>query len=99
MMPFFSVALAAEFVLLAPQGTLHLTPDGPSSAPWAMEPLPMELLAEDGEWLQVRSTRGHCYEDIGAGNAVTATEVRDIMEAQMPSIIRNSLTRGARGVI
>jgi hypothetical protein len=37
--------------------------------------------------------------NIGAGNAVTATEVRDIMEAQMPSIIRNSLTRGARGVI
>ena len=72
MMPFFSVALAAEFVLLAPQGTLHLTPDGPASAPWAMEPLPMELLAEDGEWLQVRSTRGHCYEDIGAGNAVSA---------------------------
>ena len=36
---------------------------------------------------------------IGAGNAVTASDVREIMERQMPNIIRNSLTRGARGVI
>jgi len=36
---------------------------------------------------------------IGSGNAVTAGEVRNIVESQLPNIIRNSLTRGARGVI
>jgi len=36
---------------------------------------------------------------IGSGNAVTAMEVRNIVESQLPNIIRESLTRGARGVI
>ena len=36
---------------------------------------------------------------IGSGNAVTAMEVRSIVENQLPNIIRESLTRGARGVI
>jgi TP901 family phage tail tape measure protein len=36
---------------------------------------------------------------IGSGNAVTAGDVRRIMENDMPNIIRTSLRRGARGVL
>ncbi len=37
--------------------------------------------------------------NIGAGNSVTATDVRQIIESEMPKIIRSSLTRGVRGVL
>jgi hypothetical protein len=36
---------------------------------------------------------------IGSGNAVTAGQVRTIMENEMPVIIRSSLRRGVRGVL
>jgi len=36
---------------------------------------------------------------IGSGNAVTAGDVRTIMEGELPAIIRSSLRRGARGVL
>lgn len=37
--------------------------------------------------------------NIGAGNNVTAGDVRQIIENEMPKIIRSSLTRGVRGVL
>jgi len=37
--------------------------------------------------------------NIGAGNNITAGDVRQIIESEMPKIIRSSLTRGARGVL
>lgn len=37
--------------------------------------------------------------NIGSGNNVTAGDVRQIIENEMPKIIRSSLTRGVRGVL
>lgn len=37
--------------------------------------------------------------NIGAGNNVSAGDVRQIIENEMPKIIRSSLTRGVRGVL
>jgi len=37
--------------------------------------------------------------NIGAGNNVSAGDIRQIIENEMPKIIRSSLTRGVRGVL
>ncbi len=61
-------AQPGEFVLLAPGGRLYAQADaeGPASEEWDHEPLPLEVIEDEGGWLRVRTAdRGHCYQDLG----------------------------------